>query len=195
VKVNKKQKTKSTIFHFVFSELQTSMASLEEVWGSAFPKNHHNMASKYHKKVEARDPEKEGRIAPTPVHRSQSAIEKHRKTIDNLSKSLPIAEHDEEAEANYQPARIEKIEHFTSTKAGYSKPFEPSDSGTSFAYAPPAFQDAAHDLKLDRIMRLIEQNRTGYERPSSQDMMLYVFTGIFFLFTMDTFVKLGRRMG
>ena len=171
------------------------MASLEEVWGSPFPKNHHNMASKNHKNAPPRDPEKEGRIAPTPAHRSQAAITKHKKTIDDLSKSLPIVDGDEDAEANYQPARIEKTEHFTSTKAGYSKAFVPTDSGTSFAYAPPAFQEAAHNVKLDRILRMIEQNKTGYEQPSSQDMMLYVFTGIFFLFTMDTFVKLGRRMG
>ena len=153
------------------------------------------MASKHYTKEESRDPEKEGRISPTPVHRSQSTIAKHRKTIDDLSKSLPIVDKDEHAEANYGPARIEKTEHFTSTKAGYSKAFVPSDPGTSFAYAPPAFQHAADNLKLDRILRMIEQNRTGYEQPSSQDMMLYVFTGIFFLFTMDTFVKLGQRMG
>jgi hypothetical protein len=41
---------------------------------------------------------------------------------------------------------------------------------------------------------MIEQNKVGYEQPSSQDMMLYIFTGIVFLFTLDTFVSLGRRM-
>ena len=127
------------------------MASLEEVWGSPFPKKHHNMSSKHYTKEDHRDPEKEGRIAPTPVHRSQAAITKHRKTIDDLSKSLPIADKDEDAEANYGPARIEKTEHFTSTKAGYSKAFVPSDPGASFAYAPPAFQDAAHNLKLEHV--------------------------------------------
>lgn len=50
------------------------------------------------------------------------------------------------------------------------------------------------DDKLTRILRLIEQNRTGYERPATQDMVLYVFTGIFFLFTLDTFVLLGKSM-
>ena len=51
-----------------------------------------------------------------------------------------------------------------------------------------------NDDKLSRILRLIEQNRTGYERPATQDMVLYVFTGIFFLFTLDTFVLLGKSM-
>jgi hypothetical protein len=54
--------------------------------------------------------------------------------------------------------------------------------------------DAAAEEKLSRILRLIEQNRTGYERPAIQDMLLYVFTGVFFLFTFDTFVQLGKGM-
>jgi hypothetical protein len=41
---------------------------------------------------------------------------------------------------------------------------------------------------------MIEQNRTGYEPAPTQDILLYVFTGVFFLFTLDTFVTLGRRM-
>jgi len=48
--------------------------------------------------------------------------------------------------------------------------------------------------KLSRILRLIEQNRTGYERPATQDMVLYIATGVFFLFTFDTFVMLGKSM-
>jgi hypothetical protein len=48
--------------------------------------------------------------------------------------------------------------------------------------------------KLSRILRLIEQNKTGYERPAVQDMVLYIATGIFFLFTFDTFVMLGKSM-
>jgi hypothetical protein len=48
--------------------------------------------------------------------------------------------------------------------------------------------------KLSRILRLVEQNKTGYERPAIQDMVLYIATGIFFLFTFDTFVVLGKTM-
>lgn len=173
------------------------MASLEEVWGSSFPKKHYSMVSKpgMAQKEEPRDAEREGRVAPTPIHRSNAAIQRNRKTIDDLTKTLPIVQNDEEAESNYAPARIGKTEHFTATKAGYTKPFFPGDDGTSFAYAPPSFQGAAHDLKLDRIMRMIEQNKTGYETPSSHDMALYVFTGVMTLFVLDTFVNLGRRMG
>lgn len=173
------------------------MASLEEVWGTSFPKKHYSMVSKpgMAQKEEPRNAEREGRVAPTPIHRSNAAIQRNRKTIDDLTKTLPIVQNDEEAESNYAPARIGNTEHFTATKAGYTKPFFPGDDGTSFAYAPPSFQEAAHDLKLDRIMRMIEQNKTGYETPSSHDMALYVFTGVMTLFVLDTFVNLGRRMG
>jgi hypothetical protein len=51
-----------------------------------------------------------------------------------------------------------------------------------------------NDDKLSRILRLIEQNRTGYERPSTNDVLLYILTGVVFLFTFDTFVTLGRQM-
>jgi len=41
------------------------------------------------------------------------------------------------------------------------------------------------DSKLDRILKLIEQNRTGYAPATTQDMLLYIATGVFFLFTFD----------
>jgi len=171
------------------------MASIEEVWGSPFPIKHHTMSSKYGKKEEQRDPEKEGRIYPTPIHRKNAAVQKHKKTIDDLSKTLPLVTSDEEADSNYHPAKVpETTEHFSSTKQGYTKPFFPSDDGTSFAYAPPNFQESASEIKLNRILHMIEQNKTGYETPSSQDMMLYIFTGVFFLFTLDTFVSIGKRI-
>jgi hypothetical protein len=48
--------------------------------------------------------------------------------------------------------------------------------------------------KISRILRLVEQNKTGYERPATQDILLYILTGVFFLFTFDTFVVLGKSM-
>jgi hypothetical protein len=141
---------------------------------------------------EKRDPEREGRVYQTPAHRSNAAIQRNKKTIDDLSKSLPIVENDEEAESNYAPAKISHTrEHFSQKKESYANPY---DIGANFSYAPPEFQEAAYDVKLDRIMRMIEQNKTGYETPSSQDMLLYIFTGVFFLFSLDSFVHLGKRM-
>jgi hypothetical protein len=171
------------------------MASLEEVWGSAFPKKHYDMTSKNDAPHQKRDAEKEGRVFPTPIHRTAATVAKHKKSIDDLSKTLPIVMSDDEADVNYGPARIPSTkEHFSSSKTKISNPYYPHDEGLDFPYAPPSFQGEAYDLKLDRIMRMIEQNRTGYEAASSQDMMLYIFTGIFFLYTLDTFVNLGRRL-
>jgi hypothetical protein len=66
----------------------------------------------------------------------------------------------------------------------------------TFAGSQPAgfYESQEQADKLSRILRLIEQNRTGYERPAVQDIALYVFTGVFFLFTFDTFVELGKSM-
>lgn len=174
------------------------MASLEEVWGKPFPKKHYDMTSKYNDTEQKRDPEAEGRVFPTPIHRTNAAIQRNKKTIDDLSRTLPIVENEEEAYGNYGVAKIgptkENMTNWSSTKAKYTNPYYPQDPGLDFAYAPPSFQKDAYDIKLDKIMRMVEQNKTGYETPSSQDMMLYIFTGVFFLFTLDSFVKLGKRM-
>lgn len=174
------------------------MASLEEVWGTPFPKKHHTMASKYGQKEEPRDAEKEGRVFPTPQHRTNAAMQRHRKTIDDLSRTLPIVGTEEEGYSNYGPAKIgytaEHMTNYSSTKQRYSQPFFPKDYGADFPYAPPSFQADAYEVKLNKIMHMIEQNKTGFESPSSHDMMLYIFTGVFFLFTFDTFVSLGKRL-
>jgi hypothetical protein len=48
--------------------------------------------------------------------------------------------------------------------------------------------------KMDKILQMVEQNKTGYEPNSHHDMFLYVLTGVMFLFTFDTFVMLGKSM-
>ena len=57
-------------------------------------------------------------------------------------------------------------------------------------------QSAGDDMKvkMDKILAMVEQNKTGYEPSSGKDMFLYVLTGVMFLFTFDTFVTLGRGM-
>lgn len=55
-------------------------------------------------------------------------------------------------------------------------------------------EDRGGDDKLNKILKLVEQNKTGYESASSQDMLLYILTGVVFLFTFDTFVTLGKGM-
>lgn len=110
---------------------------------------------------------------------SNESIRKNQSLVDSLQKSLPLDRNP--ATENFvvrQEAakRMMGREHFSQSQpAGVYESVEQVD-------------------KLNRILRLIEQNRTGYERPAIQDIALYVFTGVFFLFTLDTFVELGKSM-
>ncbi len=106
--------------------------------------------------------------------KSADSIRKNQSLVDSLQKSLPLDQNP--TTENFTPPQIRRREHFTQSQpAGFYESQEQAD-------------------KLSRILRLIEQNRTGYERPAVQDMALYVFTGVFFLFTLDTFVELGKSM-
>jgi cytoskeletal protein RodZ len=110
---------------------------------------------------------------------SAESIRKNQSLVDSLQNSLPLDGNP--ATENFvvrQQAAKQMMgrEHFApSQPAGVYESMEQAD-------------------KLNRILRLIEQNRTGYERPAVQDIALYVFTGVFFLFTLDTFVELGKSM-
>ena len=173
--------------------MNTQYSSLEDAFpDKPWPKKGHSMTSSKHKPEEKRDAEKEGRTFPTPIHRGQHAVEKHKKTIDDLTGSLPIAQNDEES--NFAPAKFQSTkEHFSATKDSSTKPFYPIDDGTSFAYAPQSFQKAGHELHMERLYQLLDQ-QAGNETPATQDLLLYIFTGVFFLFTFDTFVTLGKNL-
>jgi len=159
-----------------------NFTSLED----AFPNKPWPMKSQLHKKhvVEQRDSEKEGRTFPTPQHRGQHAIQKHKKTIDDLTLSLPISK--EEEEGNYNPTRIEGgREHYTYEKV------HPMD-GTSFPYAPPQFQLSSHELKLQKLIEMFDNMSMGEETPGTQDMLLYIFTGVFFLYTFEIIANMNK---
>ncbi len=109
--------------------------------------------------------------------KSAESIRKNQSLVDSLQGSLPLDQNPmTENFVAPPPPQIRRREHFTQSQpAGFYESQEQAD-------------------KLSRILRLIEQNRTGYERPAVQDMALYVFTGVFFLFTFDTFVELGKSL-
>jgi hypothetical protein len=156
------------------------MASIDEVWGKDFGKQTPKPISSKSYVPEKRDPVKEGRVSASPQARSTEAIERNRKTIDDLSKSLPIVQTDEDASKNYHGGRSVPM-------ASNSGPIREEFA----AYAPPGYQS---DHRLIQMLNKLEESKSGVETNSTQDMMLYIFTGIFFLFTLDTFVNLGRRM-
>ena len=113
--------------------------------------------------------------------RSEESVRKNQSLVDSLQGSLPLDSNPQTEnfvvrQAQPPQQRMMAREHFAESQpAGFHESQEQSD-------------------KLTRILRLIEQNRTGYERPAVQDIALYVFTGVFFLFTFDTFVELGKSI-
>lgn len=103
-------------------------------------------------------------------------VEKNKSLIDSVMNSLPL-----DKTPTTENFRVE----------------QPRDRvRETFATSQPAniVMDFDQSEKISRILRLIEQNKTGYERPATQDMVLYIATGVFFLFTFDTFVLLGKSM-
>jgi len=161
------------------------MSSIVDVWGTPFPKTYHTMASKYGNKQETRDPEKEGRIHPTPEKRHMAAVLKHRKVIDNLSSALPIAESDEEMDSNYMPVKVmmNGQEHMTPKYTSPYLPIHELPSAQPTQYYQPQVVIPRTNAKPNLRSRAV-----------TRDMILYIFTGVFFLFTLDTFVTLGRSM-
>jgi hypothetical protein len=152
------------------------------------------------------------------AQKSRESIAKNRGVVDSLLSSLPL---DREAVTeNFTPIQAQSPEAMAAVAAQKAaeeakKASASGSSGTgttgsssSGTGTTPAsrtegfttmartqsFADANADDKLARILRLIEQNKTGYERPAVQDMVLYIFTGVFFLFTFDTFVQLGKSL-
>lgn len=120
------------------------------------------------------------------AQKAQESIAKNKDVIASVSKSLPLdTSPTTETFILEQPAPVPPRTQERRRSSVFHESFV--DRATSHA-------DAAAEEKLSRILRLIEQNRTGYERPAIQDMVLYIFTGIFFLFVFDTFVSLGKSM-
>ncbi len=118
------------------------------------------------------------------AQRSAESMEKNKPIVESILKSLPL---DTSPSTENFRVRDEKPAPVTQRMA----------IRETFASSQPAsvFQGVEQQSdKLSRILRLIEQNRTGYERPATQDMLLYIFTGVFFLFTFDTFVMMGKGM-
>lgn len=158
-------------------------SSLEDVYGTPFgqrvPVTH------------ARKDAKEEPIAKPEFSslsdRAEAAKEKNKDLIASVTGSLPLDKSPatENFRVKSEPSPITKHE---AVRQAIRETFTQPQS--SNAYATTTLDDD----KLSRILRLVEQNKTGYERPAVQDMVLYIFTGVVFLFTFDTFVTLGKSM-
>ena len=109
------------------------------------------------------------------AQKSKESTEKNQSPIDTITKTRPLD-------------REPSTETFVSREQPQERRMAIRER---FVERPVA---SADEDKIARILRLIEQNRTGYERPAVEDMLLYIFTGVVFLFTFDTFVQLGKTM-
>ena len=148
-------------------------ASLEDAYGSAFgqrtPVTHQSAKSE------------QGPLQASKSidQRGAESVEKHKGLIDSVKKTIGY-DTDAETESYKAPPPPPPRQRIQETFASS----QPANIATDFNQTE----------KLSRILRLIEQNKTGYERPAIQDMVLYIATGIVFLFTFDTFVVLGKSM-
>lgn len=84
----------------------------------------------------------------------------------------------------------------TNTETSNFKPTPTAQQPRPSTAARESFTVGGDDIKskMDRILEMVEQNKTGYEPNSHHDMFLYILTGVMFLFTFDTFVMLGKSM-
>jgi hypothetical protein len=149
-------------------------ASLEEAFGSSFGKKTANKGT-YN----------------SPTRRTEAANEQHAAVITELSKSLPIATHDDDIANNYAPARMNQT---TNQREPFTLQAPQMPETRGFAYGSPIpeiNEKLGWDRRIDKIVRHLERQNTV--DTSTHDLLLYVFTGVFFLFVFDTFVTLGRR--
>jgi hypothetical protein len=165
-----------------------NFSSLEDVYQKPWPKKTHGIA----KTEPKRDSVQEGRVFEDPRKRGEHSMKVMKKSIDDLTGSLPIVDDDEGS--NFKADKVPMREGFSATKTERTPPFYRTDDGTNFAYAPPSFQQDANDVRLQRLYQMLDRQNAGSETPVAQDMLLYIFTGIFFIFAFDTFVNLGKNV-
>lgn len=113
--------------------------------------------------------------APKPKARKTSAV------VEKVMQALPIDPGN--GTGGYEPGNM-LYEHFASPPAK--------------TYVAPSYYEPTSDAqlanKLQYAIQLLERRGLGNEPTSTNDIILYSFTGIFMLFVLDNFVRLGHRI-
>ena len=165
-------------------------ASLAEAFGGAW-----GLPKKKSPVPREQDVHSSQKVYNSPTRRTEAALRTHATLIQDTLKSLPIASGD--TEDNYAPARLSgparsgknQIEPFSVNE--YVPPAIPGTSDWSYASTPPQLPQTLHwDAKLDALLKKVDGR--GAETPSTHDLLLYIFTGVFALFVLDSFVTLGK---
>jgi len=156
------------------------MASLDEAYGGMYG---------------SKNPRK--KLFNSPERRTESALDTHSKVIQELTKSLPISNsgNGSDDSDNYAPVKFDgpsqsknQREPFEVQK--YTPPAIPASH--DYAYGPiHSGRGVEWDRRIDKIIQRMDRQDTS--ETSTHDLVLYIFTGVFFLFVLDTFVHLGKR--
>jgi len=164
-------------------------ATLEEAYGDPW-----SSSRKEHKTVvKEMDVHSSQKTYNSPTRRTEAELDKHSKLIQDTLKSLPIGD---DLENNYNPAKFashsskNQIEPFSVFE--YKQPEIPGTADFAYVSGKPETNQVLHfNSKIDKVIRLLESK--GAETTSTHDLLLYIFTGIFALFVLDSFVQLGKN--
>ena len=172
---------------------EMNYSNLEDAYGSAFQQRVPVTHQKRDVKEQPIQPEFGG-----AAERSAESIKKNQSVLESISKSLPLDTNKATENFTQRPADTFRSPGAQTYRESFTAPraLQMQTARENFTASPGSVFTGDRETleKLNRVLRLIEQNRTGYETPMVQDMLLYIATGVFFLFTFDTFVMLGRAM-
>ena len=163
------------------------MASLEEAFGGTYGSKKSKQPHEKRKEM----------VFNTTNRRTEAAMEDHDETIRSLSKSLPIAGPGDDLENNYTPSKHSAEKQTMNQREPFSvQNYTPPEipATQDYAYQPvslPGPPRGEWDRRVEKLIRRMDMQQTG--ETSTHDLVLYIFTGVFFLFVLDTFVTLGKR--
>ena len=167
------------------------MASLDEVYGGKY-------GSKDYRP----------KLFNSPNRRTEGALETNSKLVQELSKSLPISKDGNSDDSdNYAPVKFDGAPQGKNQREPFYTPpstsvqnYTPPPIPLTHDYAYPAAYSSHNvewDRRVDKILKRIDRRTQDSSSPggetSTHDLVLYIFTGVFFLFVLDTFVHIGKR--
>jgi hypothetical protein len=155
-----------------------TMASLDEVYGGMYG----NKGPR-------------AKLFNSPNRRTESALETHSTVIQELSKTLPISKAGNDGEDNYAPVKFDASPQTKNQREpfgvqNYTPPAIPLTH--DYAYQPVhSGRNIEWERRVDKILQRMDRQEMG--ETSTHDLVMYIFTGVFFLFVLDTFVHIGKR--
>jgi len=167
-----------------------TMASLDEVFGGKYGSGNSSVA-------------KGPKLYNSPNRRTEGALESNSKLLQDLTRSLPISKDGNSDDSdNYAPVTFgPSIQAKNQREPFYTPPtavqnYTPPPMPASHDYAYPAVHSGRNvewERRVDKILRRMDSTTAQGGETSTHDLVLYIFTGVFFLFVLDTFVHIGKR--